>query len=96
MPTYEYACRKCDEVIEVFQSMRDDPLANCPKCGEAGVKRLIGRGAGIIFKGSGFYETDYKRPAQKPAESSGGAESSKPSDSSKPAASSSPPPAKSD
>jgi putative FmdB family regulatory protein len=63
MPTYEYACRSCDRVIEVFQSMRDAPLTECPQCGQPGVKRLIGRGAGIIFKGSGFYETDYKRQA---------------------------------
>ncbi|RME71159.1 MAG: FmdB family transcriptional regulator [Verrucomicrobia bacterium] len=61
MPTYEYSCQSCNEVIEVFQSMRDEPLKECPKCGQPGVKRLIGRGAGIIFKGSGFYETDYKR-----------------------------------
>jgi putative FmdB family regulatory protein len=65
MPTYEYACRNCEDVFEVVQSMRDAPLTTCPKCGQATVKRLIGRGAGIIFKGSGFYETDYKRPLAK-------------------------------
>lgn len=79
MPTYEYACRSCDEVFEVFQSMRDAPLTTCPKCGKEGVKRLIGRGAGIIFKGSGFYETDYKRAAP-PKES--GSDAKKPSESS--------------
>jgi putative FmdB family regulatory protein len=63
MPTYEYACRSCNAVIEVFQSMRDAPVEVCPRCGKPGLKRLIGRGAGIIFKGSGFYETDYKRSA---------------------------------
>ena len=67
MPTYEYSCSTCAEVFEVFQSMRDAPLTNCPKCGQATVKRLVGRGAGIIFKGSGFYETDYKRAPAKSA-----------------------------
>ena len=69
MPTYEYSCQKCGATFEVFQSMRDAPLEICT-CGKKGrVKRLIGRGAGIIFKGSGFYETDYKRrPARSKAE----------------------------
>ncbi len=61
MPTYEYECSSCQDVVEAFQSMRDAPLTTCPRCGQPGVKRLIGRGAGIIFKGSGFYETDYRR-----------------------------------
>jgi putative FmdB family regulatory protein len=61
MPTYEYACPKCGHHFEQFQSMNDAPLKKCPKCKKTGVKRLIGRGAGLIFKGSGFYETDYKR-----------------------------------
>jgi putative FmdB family regulatory protein len=60
MPTYEYACSKCGHRFEQFQSMRDDPLRKCPKCHKAALKRLIGRGAGLIFKGSGFYITDYK------------------------------------
>ncbi len=61
MPTYEYSCQKCGAIFEVFQSMSDAPLKICT-CGKKGrVKRLVGRGAGIIFKGSGFYETDYKR-----------------------------------
>ncbi|HEY1108528.1 MAG TPA: zinc ribbon domain-containing protein, partial [Opitutaceae bacterium] len=55
MPTYEYACPKCGHQFEQFQSMRDEPLKKCPKCGKTGVKRLIGGGAGLIFKGSGFY-----------------------------------------
>jgi len=69
MPTYEYSCLTCGAKFEVFQSMRDAPLKVCT-CGKRGrVKRLIGRGAGIIFKGSGFYETDYKRrPARTKAE----------------------------
>jgi putative FmdB family regulatory protein len=61
MPTYEYSCQKCGKTIEIFQSMKDAPLTICP-CGKRGrIKRLPGRGAGIIFKGSGFYETDYRR-----------------------------------
>ncbi len=70
MPTYEYVCRNCAAEFEVFQSMRDAPLTTCPKCGQETAKRRVGRGAGIIFKGSGFYETDYKRPPAK----AGGAE----------------------
>lgn len=68
MPTYEYACPKCGHAFELVQSMRDEPLKKCPKCKKAGVKRLVGSGAGLIFKGSGFYITDYKNkksPAQK-------------------------------
>jgi putative FmdB family regulatory protein len=61
MPTYEYNCLKCGKTFELFQSMKDAPLKTC-NCGKKGkVKRLVGRGAGIIFKGTGFYETDYKR-----------------------------------
>jgi putative FmdB family regulatory protein len=61
MPTYEYSCQKCGKTFEVFQSMKDAALKTC-NCGEKGrVKRLPGRGAGIIFKGSGFYENDYRR-----------------------------------
>lgn len=61
MPTYEYLCQECGQEFEAFQSMKDDPLTDCQLCGaESAVKRKIGRGAGIIFKGSGFYETDFK------------------------------------
>ncbi len=60
MPTYEYACSKCGHQFEQFQSMRDLPLKKCPKCKKLALKRLIGGGAGLIFKGSGFYITDYK------------------------------------
>ena len=59
MPTYEYECQKCKERFDVFQKMTDEPLKACPKCGGK-VDRLIGMGGGIIFKGSGFYQTDYK------------------------------------
>jgi putative FmdB family regulatory protein len=60
MPTYEYACQKCGHEFEQFQSMSSAPLKKCPKCGKNGLKRLVGAGAGLIFKGSGFYITDYK------------------------------------
>ena len=60
MPTYEYECTTCGHRFEKFQSMVDKPLTKCPKCKKK-VKRLIGTGAGIIFKGSGFYATDYKK-----------------------------------
>ena len=66
MPTYEYICEKCDHEFEVFQSIKADPLTDCPqsKC-KGRVRRLIGTGAGIIFKGSGFYETDYRSESYK-------------------------------
>lgn len=62
MPTYDYICEKCGHQFEYFQSMNDAKLTDCPleEC-DGSVKRLMGTGAGIIFKGSGFYETDYKR-----------------------------------
>jgi putative FmdB family regulatory protein len=68
MPTYEYECAKCGKTFEVFQSMKDDPLKTCPnkKC-KGKVKRLIGTGAGLIFKGSGFYITDYRSEGYKQA-----------------------------
>lgn len=59
MPTYEYECTKCAHVFERFQSMRDAPVKRCPLC-RCKVRKMIGAGAGIIFKGSGFYETDYR------------------------------------
>jgi len=68
MPTYEYECDKCLHKFETFQSMTDKPLKKCPECGGK-VRRLIGKGAGLIFKGSGFYATDYKKKDNK-AESS--------------------------
>jgi putative FmdB family regulatory protein len=61
MPTYEYECPSCDHEFEQFQSMKDDPLKKCPKCGVKKLKRLVGGGAGLIFKGTGFYITDYKK-----------------------------------
>ena len=60
MPTYEYECKSCEHHFELFQMMSEPPKKRCPACGKA-VQRLIGTGTGIMFKGSGFYETDYKR-----------------------------------
>ncbi|MFI5237256.1 MAG: FmdB family zinc ribbon protein [Ignavibacteriales bacterium] len=59
MPTYDYKCLNCNFTFEHFQPMSAEPLADCPKCGGT-LKRVIGAGAGPIFKGSGFYQTDYK------------------------------------
>jgi putative FmdB family regulatory protein len=74
MPTYEYHCEKCGKNFETFQSMRDEPFRQCPKelCqmskwGRGKVKRLLGTGAGVIFKGSGFYSTDYRSASYKEA-----------------------------
>ena len=60
MPTYEYECRKCGHLFEQFQSILAEPLKTCPKC-KGKVARVVSGGAGIIFKGSGFYQTDYKK-----------------------------------
>jgi putative FmdB family regulatory protein len=65
MPTYDYECRKCGQVFERFHSMTATPRVRCPEC-RGGTKKLMGTGAGIIFKGSGFYETDYRRKSGKP------------------------------
>ena len=58
MPTYDYECTKCGHTLDAFHSMSDDALVKCPSCSKNGLKRLIGGGLGVIFKGSGFYVTD--------------------------------------
>ena len=65
MPTYEYICNKCQHEFEHFQSMKARPIRKCPECGKLSLQRLIGAGAGIIFKGSGFYQTDYRSEGYK-------------------------------
>ncbi|MBN1526518.1 MAG: zinc ribbon domain-containing protein [Candidatus Omnitrophica bacterium] len=78
MPTYDYECGKCGR-FELFQSMKDEPLKKCPKCGGS-AHRLIGSGGGIIFKGSGFYQTDYKnkkKPEDRKDPPCGGSDSCK-------------------
>ena len=91
MPTYDYVCDACSHKCDVFQSIKDPVLTICPACGEEKLRRKIGAGAGIIFKGSGFYETDYKRSRassksgkskSKPTESKSDSSSTKSSDSS--------------
>jgi len=68
MPTYQYLCEDCRYEFEKFQNITARPLRKCPKCGKTRVKRLIGTGAGVIFKGSGFYQTDYRSESYKKAE----------------------------
>lgn len=65
MPTYDYQCNNCGHKFEKFQSMTASVLRKCPECGKMELKRLIGAGAGVIFKGSGFYETDYRSDGYK-------------------------------
>jgi putative FmdB family regulatory protein len=84
MPTYDYICDACGHEFEAFESIKADPQTECPACREAKLRRKIGAGAAILFKGSGFYQTDYrsesykqKAAADKPSESS-----SKPAESS--------------
>ena len=70
MPTYEYKCENCGHQFEQFQSITSKPLRVCPQCGENKLNRLIGAGSGIIFKGSGFYQTDYRNDSYKKAAAS--------------------------
>ena len=82
MPTYEYKCDGCDHAFERFQSITAPPIRLCPQCGKPRVRRLLGTGAGLIFKGSGFYITDYRSESYKSAakaDSNGSASGSNPS-----------------
>src|SRR5437016_4790447 len=67
MPTYEYHCDACEHNFDEFQSMSDPALKKCPKCGKAKLRRVFGTGAAILFKGSGFYQTDYRSDSYKAA-----------------------------
>ena len=78
MPTYEYKCGECKKTLEVFQRITASPLRKCPKCGGK-LKRVIGTGVGFIFKGSGFYATDYRSDSYKKKESEDKKSSSPPS-----------------
>ncbi len=65
MPTYDYVCDACDHKFELFQSITAEPEKKCPECGKKKLRRLIGPGAAIVFKGSGFYQTDYRSDSYK-------------------------------
>jgi putative FmdB family regulatory protein len=67
MPTYDYVCDSCEHAFELFQSIKDDAKRKCPECGKLKLRRLIGPGAAIVFKGSGFYQTDYRSDSYKKA-----------------------------
>jgi len=78
MPTYEYECANCGETVELFQSILEKPLKKCPSCKKFTLRRLIGAGGGLIFKGSGFYATDYRSDGyKKRAEQESGSNESK-------------------
>jgi len=101
MPTYEYQCRECGHAFDEYQPITAEPLVVCPNCGKHALKRVMGTGGGLIFKGSGFYQTDYKKNGsspsttppkkEKPQETKGGEKKSDPPD-----AQSSPTPPKKD
>lgn len=67
MPTYDYQCDACGHTLEIFQRITDEALKQCPACGKDSLRRLFGTGAAIVFKGSGFYQTDYRSSAYKSA-----------------------------
>ena len=77
MPTYSYICEACSHEFERFHAMTDEPIQLCPSCGRKRVRRRIGAGAGLIFKGSGFYLTDYARKSAPETSSNGGGEKEK-------------------
>jgi putative FmdB family regulatory protein len=76
MPTYEYECTACGHKFEEWQSITADPITKCPECKKKKVKRLLGTGGAIIFKGSGYYQTDYRSESYKKAEKADSASSS--------------------
>lgn len=93
MPTYDYVCDACDHKFELMQSFKEEPKKKCPECGKSKLRRLFGTGAAILFKGSGFYTTDYRSEgykaraaAESGASSSNGSETKKSETKSEPAA----------
>ena len=69
MPTYDYVCKACGAELEIYQSITESPKRKCPECKQLKLRRKIGAGAGILFKGSGFYQTDYRSDSYKQGES---------------------------
>jgi putative FmdB family regulatory protein len=67
MPTYDYECDACHHKFELFQQISEDPKKKCPECGKSKLRRLFGTGAALVFKGSGFYQTDYRSESYKKA-----------------------------
>ncbi len=67
MPTYDYICEACDHEFEMFQRITEDPIEKCPECNKKKLRRLFGTGAAVVFKGSGFYQTDYRSDSYKKA-----------------------------
>jgi putative FmdB family regulatory protein len=96
MPTYDYACDACEHEFEIFEPISAEPQKKCPKCKKPKLRRLFGAGAGLIFKGSGFYQTDYRSESYKKAaeaekpktesQSNGSSSDSSPTKTEKPAA----------
>lgn len=78
MPTYDYKCKKCQHVWDEFQSIKAPPTKKCPACGKAAAERQISAGAGILFKGTGFYQTDYRSDSYKKAAAADSTSSSPP------------------
>ena len=78
MPTYDYACDGCQHTFEQWQSFKDDVLTQCPACKKKKLRRLIGTGAAIVFKGSGFYDTDYRQKDEAKKDEAKKAEANKP------------------
>ena len=83
MPTYDYECDACGHALEIFQSITEEKKTKCPECGKKKLRRLFGTGAAIVFKGSGFYETDYRSESYKKGEKAAKKASESKSDSKK-------------